>query len=125
MTIVLSIGQNRALVRVLADLDDRKLTMYQKGSVLVVDPSDPRGKFADDRMFYIQANGVVSNEFVEPVATPEPVPTEQVIDEPPKKEKKKKKKKTAPVENTPKEPEPPAEVPAETPPADPVTDPAS
>lgn len=92
MTLVLSIAQCRALRKILHDVDDRKVTMYQDAGVLVVDPSDARGEVADDRMFFIGVNGVVSNEWVQPIATPdlEVVIPEETEPEP--KEKKEKKK---------------------------------
>lgn len=71
MTLVLSIAQCRALVRILEEVDDREVTMYQDTGVLVVDPSDPRGRVIDDRMYYIAPNGTVSNEWVRPIATPD------------------------------------------------------
>lgn len=71
MTLVLTIAQCRALIKILEEVDDRKVTMYQDQEVLVVDPSDPRGKVVDNRMFFIAPNGTISSEWVRPIATPD------------------------------------------------------
>jgi len=105
MTIQLSIAQARALVNLLPTIDDRRITMYQKENVLVVDPDDPRGTVVDDRTYYISTHGVLSNEFVRPIATPEAELVTPPSDTPPETPPS----DTPPETEEPSSEEPPAE----------------
>ena len=107
MTVVLSIGQGRALAELLPKIDDREITMHETEGVLCVDPKVMRvGMDTDPRVFYITKLGKVSEKMPETrkeVVGTESIHTRKVE---PKKEKKKKKDKKKKED---KPPEPPAE----------------
>ena len=58
MSVVLSVAQARALRELLAELDDRQISLSLSEELLVVDPQIVRdGGDDDDRMFYLSKSG--------------------------------------------------------------------
>ena len=58
MSVVLSVAQARALRELLAELDDRQISLSLSEGLLVVDPQVVRdGGDDDDRMFYLSKSG--------------------------------------------------------------------
>ena len=91
MSVVLSVAQARALIELLAELDDRQISLSLSEELLVVDPQVVRdGGDDDDRMFYLSKSGslVDIDKFDD-----EDVPAKKVV----KKVKKVKKIAKSPV----------------------------